>query len=110
MLVIAPFSTPFAPLACASNGTPTASVDLALNAGDQVIVTIDGFAALCGNYQLSITRDCTSACTSPPACGVSPGTCSAAGQCVYTSKCEAGELCRNNACVDQCLVNPHLPC
>jgi hypothetical protein len=110
VLLLAPFSTPFSPIGCNSNGT-SSSLRMVLNAGQQYIITVDGFAALCGNYQLNITQNCvTSSCTTPPPCGVSPGFCNGSGTCSYSSRCGGDEVCRAGSCVARCLTDPHFPC
>jgi hypothetical protein len=109
VLVVAPFATPFSPLGCSANGS-SSSLGLPLTAGSQLIITIDGFAALCGNYQLNITKNCPSSCTTPPPCGVSPGVCTVNGTCSYGSRCAPDEVCRAGSCVAHCLVDPRFPC
>jgi hypothetical protein len=110
VLLLAPFNTPFSPLACNANGT-SSSVTRRLTTGQQYIVTIDGFAALCGNYQLNISQVCAdTSCTRPPPCGVSPGVCNASGTCSYGSQCGADEVCRSGTCVAHCLIDPRFPC
>jgi len=110
ILQIAPFATPTSPLGCASNRTSTASLDLSLTAGQQVIVTIDGYAALCGNSSLSIKYNC-GACNTPPSCHTGPGTCSqTTGTCMYQPQCGSDELCLGGKCVQRCTVQPNFPC
>lgn len=94
VLVIAPYSNPGSPLACANavSGTGGESVSLSLSSGQKLIVTVDGYASLCGTYKLNITKDCTGGCNSPPNCKSGPGTCSVSGTCVYDNA-PAGTAC-----------------
>lgn len=56
VLSVAPYTNPTAPLACADGvrGTAGESVTLALDAGQQILITVDGYAALCGSFTLNI--------------------------------------------------------
>jgi hypothetical protein len=110
VLLLAPFSAPFSPLGCNASGN-SSSLRMRLFAGQQYIVTIDGFAAECGDYQLNISQNCSdTSCTHPPPCSVSPGTCNNSGTCSYTSLCGADEICRAGTCVARCLIDPRFPC
>lgn len=61
VLVIADYSSPSSVLACAGSvsGTGGESVSLALASGKQLLVTVDGYASLCGPFKLNITKNCT---------------------------------------------------
>jgi hypothetical protein len=61
VLVIADYYTPSSVLACAGSvvGTGGESTSLNLSSGRQLLVTVDGYASLCGSFALNITKNCT---------------------------------------------------
>jgi hypothetical protein len=109
VLQVAPYGAPLSPLGCNSNGS-SSSLSLSLTAGQQLIITIDGYASLCGDYKLNISKNCTSSCTTPPPCRYSPGVCTVNGTCSYTSMCDSSEVCSGGSCVPRCLIDPRYPC
>lgn len=60
VIVVADYYTPSSVLSCTNNvlGTGGESVSLNLTSGRRLLVTVDGYASLCGPYQLSITKNC----------------------------------------------------
>lgn len=109
VLVISSYSSPSTVLACKNaSATPGGeSVTLSMNSGQKVIITVDGYASLCGNYNLNIARiyrSCTwngktyahgTSITGGATCdkwdsqtcigGLFPGTaCAGAGDCYAT--------------------------
>lgn len=56
VLVIAPYSSPSSQIVCEDvvRSTGGESASRTLTAGQQIIITIDGYASLCGNYKLNI--------------------------------------------------------
>lgn len=97
VLVIAPYDNPSSLLACrnAVSGTGGESQSLTLSTGQMLLITIDGYASLCGTYHLNITKNCTTPCNT--ACHT--GACSVDGQCVKSS---AGTACDDS---DACTIN-----
>lgn len=111
VLVITDYFNPSSVLACKDNNRSAAgeSVSLSLSSGQQVLITVDGYAALCGTYKLNITKNCTSSCNSTLPCRA-PGYCSISGTCVYENLCFAGEICSGGECVPRCTIDPSYPC
>lgn len=102
ILVISPYNNPTQQLACrnAISDTGGESVSLPLAAGEQIIITIDGYAALCGNFKLNITN-CSASCTT--ACQT--GSCSVDGQCMPSPRpagtsCNDGDSCTSGDTCD----------
>lgn len=90
VLVIGPYNNPSSQLACRNNvnGPGSESVTLSLSAGQQLLITVDGYASLCGNYSLDIIKNCLTSCNTD--CQI--GYCSAQGQCLTSPK-PAGAEC-----------------
>jgi hypothetical protein len=105
VLVIAPYSTPTSPLVCqnAVSGTGAESASLTLSAGQHILITIDGYAALCGNFVLNVSKNCASPCVSSvcvnSACGVN-GTCVntalTGATCNDGNVCTTGDVCNSS--------------
>jgi hypothetical protein len=108
VLVLAPYGSPGNQVACANavSGTGGETVSRTVSAGEKLLVTIDGYASLCGTYKLNISKSCTGGCNSPPNCKSGPGTCSVNGTCVYNNApsgtscndgnaCTTGDVCNN---------------
>jgi hypothetical protein len=108
VLVVAPFSTPFMALGCAG-GRTSSILRLPLTAGQELQVTIDGENSLCGTYTLGITKECPTACDSPPPCREA-GFCTVNGVCSYPPLCGSGEVCQGGQCVPRCSRDPSFPC
>lgn len=96
-LVIAPYTSPSGRLACRNSvlGTGGESATLTLTVGQRLLITIDGYASLCGNYQLNVTKACSAGCSST-AC--STATCLPTGVCSYAPRpvgtsCNDGNEC-----------------
>lgn len=102
-LVIAPYENPAQRLACrnAVSGTGGESATLTLVGGRRLLITVDGYASLCGNYVLNISRACSGGCGSTDCV---TGTCLPTGTCSYTPKA-VGTICNDgNDCTygDSC--------
>lgn len=113
VLQIANHSSPGTVLGCnndANASTTKSTVSVALTSGTKVLVQLDGYASLCGNYQLGISKNCATSCTTPPPCHAPQGSCSITGTCLYASLCGADEVCRTGRCVPRCTINPSFPC
>lgn len=114
VLQIAEYASPGTILACnndASTSTTRSTVTLSLASAARVLVEIDGYASLSGTYQLGITKNCPTSCTSPPRCHEPVGTCTVTGTCSYTPLCGLDEVCsRSGVCVPRCLTEPQFPC
>jgi len=111
VIVIADYYNPSSVLACAGSvyGTGGESASLSLSSGQRLLVTVDGYASLCGSFKLNITKNCTSSCNTPPPCKTG-GTCSIDGKCVYENLCNLSEVCSGGECVPRCLFDPRYPC
>ncbi|MEZ4359175.1 MAG: hypothetical protein R3B48_03270 [Kofleriaceae bacterium] len=113
VLQIANHAPPYAALACNDDANPSttkSTVALSLAASTKVLVQVDGYASLCGNFQLGITKNCTSACNTPPPCRAPVGTCTVYGVCSYENLCDASEVCHLGECVPKCTIDPRFPC
>jgi hypothetical protein len=113
VLQIADYFSPSTFLGCndnASASTTKSTLSLSLTSGKKILVAIDGYMSLCGNYQLGITKNCTSSCTSPPPCSEPQGTCTVNGTCSYVSLCDSSEICSGGECVPRCTIDPRFPC
>ena len=112
-LQVASYTSPSTIVGCNDNVSSTndrSSLSLSLSSGTKLLVEIDGHASLCGNYQLGITKNCTSSCNTPPPCHEPQGTCTVSGTCSYVPLCDASELCRSGECIPRCLIDPRFPC
>lgn len=113
ILQIADHTNPSTVLACnndASSSTLSSTVALTLTASAKVFVQVDGYGTDSGNFQLGITKNCSSTCTTPPPCRAPVGTCTIYGVCSYESLCDASEVCHRGECVSKCLLDPTFPC
>lgn len=83
-LVIRRYSSPSSQLACRNSWSGTTGevvFGLALSAGQQILITVDGYASLCGNFKLNITKECQD-CYSGPC---RTASCSINGQCTVSN-------------------------
>lgn len=100
VLVISPFDSPNQQLICRNDrhNEPGESASLSLTAGQQIIITVDGYAGLCGGFRLDISS-CSASCTGT----CQTGACNAAGQCILRqagSSCSDGDSCTSGDACD----------